>query len=511
MVAITFGDLRTQYQTIKEFFISGIVVTQINMLEPKPVWSQFDQILQIPRPSKHEEAISNHLQAFAEKHHLECVKDEVGNVIIRKPATKGMEDCKGVILQAHMDMVPQKNSDTEHDFLKDSIKAYQNGEWVLAEGTTLGADDGIGIAAALAVLASSDIQHGPLEVLCTVDEETGMTGAEGLKAGVLQGSVLLNLDSEEDGELCIGCAGGIDIVIKGQYTPEAVSDDKKLCKISLTGLKGGHSGQDINRGRGNANKLMVRLLKTLSDLDSRVVSFHGGSLRNAIAREAFVTIAVDTDKSDLIAARIDECQSLYCTELGDIEPDLSLIMTAVEREGVVSVMPQSAQENWLNVLDASPVGVQRMSTTVEGVVETSNNMAMICIEEGSIQVDNMSRSLIDSAIDDLAERIAGVYRVLGAEVSKLGRYPGWRPNAHSPILEQMKQTHVRLFGEEPVVKVIHAGLECGLLGSLYPEWDMISFGPTILGAHSPDEKVNIQTVEKFWTYLVDVLQNISRA
>ena len=481
-------------------------MSHFGVIQPEALWRHFGDLCAIPRPSKHEEAVCAHMKQFGENLGLETIVDEVGNVIIRKPATPGMENRKGVIMQGHVDMVPQKNADTVHDFTKDSIKAYVDGEWMTAEGTTLGADNGMGVAAAMAVLESKDIEHGPLEALFTIDEESGMTGAEGLKPGVLQGQILLNMDSEEEGKLCAGCAGGIDVVVTGQYAPTAANQSHQTYQLALRGLKGGHSGMDIILERGNANKLMVRLLKALAPMGIGLASFNGGSLRNAIPREAFVTLTIPVDQVDPVSVTLDEHLEMFRSELADVEPNLSLTLSAAKQKADM-VMAAADMHRWLNALHVSPNGIHRMSLSVEGVAETSNNLAVVSVADGSIKIENMLRSLVESAKDEHAETIKGLYSLLGADVELKGVYPGWKPNTSSAILKTMVETHKNLFGTEPEIEVIHAGLECGLLGSTYPEWDMISFGPTIRFPHSPDEKVHLPSVENFWKYLLATLKN----
>lgn len=473
-------------------------------LKPAALWQHFQSLCDIPRPSRHETAVCQFIKQFADDLGLGAQVDGAGNLIIRKPATPGMEDREGIILQAHLDMVPQKNADTEHDFTTDKIRPMIDGEWVTAQGTTLGADNGIGVAAAMAVLETTNIPHGPLEVLLTIDEESGMTGAKGLKPGLLEGRILLNLDSEREGELCVGCAGGMDVVVQHSYQQEAIGENFSFFRIALTGLKGGHSGQDINRQLGNANKLMARLLKGLEKEGVRLASLKGGTLRNAIPREAFAELAIPVGAEDNVNRIIDEHQQQFQAELSEVEPDLSLILSPLEQP-VQHMMPGALQQQWLNAIHAAPCGVARMSTGVKGVVETSNNLAVVRIAEGKIQVYNMVRSLVDSAREDHAEAIGGLYSLLGAQVTKQGAYPGWKPNMESTILNTMVASHQQVFGREPEIKVIHAGLECGLLGSTYSRWDMISFGPTIRFPHSPDEKVHIEAVGNFWDYLQHIL------
>ncbi|WOG25404.1 aminoacyl-histidine dipeptidase [Endozoicomonas sp. 8E] len=484
-------------------------MTQLVELSHQPIWRHFQALCKIPRPSKHEDAVRAYVKEFGENLGLDTLVDEVGNVIIRKPATQGMENCRGVVLQSHLDMVPQKNADTEHDFTKDPIRAYVDGDWVTAEGTTLGADNGIGVAAAMAVFESTDIPHGPVEALFTIDEESGMSGAHGLKPGLLNGEIMLNMDSEDEGELYVGCAGGVDISVSHSYQEESLEEGYSSFSLALKGLKGGHSGVDIKLQRGNANKLMVRLLKALTGIGARLAEYSGGSLRNAIPREAFAQVAIPSCNREEAARIVDEYLNVFRTELAEVEPDLSLVIQA--SESVQKAMPLEAQSQLLDTLHVSPNGVHRMSLSVEGVVETSNNLAVIKIKEGRITIENMVRSLIDSAREEHAESIAGLYRLMGAEVKKQGAYPGWKPNTESTILKTMKDIHEQLFGYEPEIKVIHAGLECGLLGSAYPNWDMISFGPTIRFPHSPDEKVHIPAVENFWNYLIKTLEAIPEA
>ncbi|WP_062270156.1 aminoacyl-histidine dipeptidase [Endozoicomonas arenosclerae] len=484
-------------------------MTQLVELSPQPIWRHFQALCKIPRPSKHEEAVRDYVKAFGDNLGLETLVDEVGNLIIRKPATVGMENRCGVVFQSHLDMVPQKNADKDHDFTKDPINAYVDGEWVTAEGTTLGADNGIGVAAAMAVLESADIPHGPVEALFTIDEESGMTGAHGLKPGLLKGEIMLNMDSEDEGELYVGCAGGVDVSVSHRYKEEALPEGYSSFRVSLKGLRGGHSGVDIKLQRGNANKLMVRLLKALSEIDVRLSEYSGGTLRNAIPREAFADIAVPSEMNGEAARMVDEHLTVFRAELAEVEPGLTLAME--EAETLSLAMSKQDQVQLLDTLHVSPNGVHRMSLSVEGVVETSNNLAVIKIKQGEIAVENMVRSLIDSAREDHAESIAGLYRIIGAEVKKQGAYPGWKPNTESAILKTMVVIHEQMFGFKPEIKVIHAGLECGLLGSAYPNWDMISFGPTIQFPHSPDEKVHIPAVENFWNFLIKTLEAIPEA
>ena len=478
----------------------------IHELLPNALWQHFSAICDIPHPSFHEEQIRDHLIGFAKAHNLEWLADDAGNVIIRKSATAGMEDRAGVILQGHMDMVPQKNNDTVHDFTTDPIKAYIDGDWVTAQGTTLGADNGIGMAAALAVLAATDLQHGPIEALFTATEETGMIGAQGLKPGVLQGKILLNLDTEDEGELYIGCAGGARIEINGHYSPEAVTGDFSFKTLAFTGLKGGHSGCDIHLGRGNAIKLLVRVVQRLQEHGVRIASVNGGSLANAIPREASAVIAIPQSAQTVCAQIVDQCSNEIAAELAVVEPDLQLTLS--DAEPATELMPQADQCQWVAAISACPNGAQRMSDSIAGVVETSLNIGVFTIDAGKIRSHVLARSLVGTCNDALRDAVAGLFRMLGAEVVYQDSYPGWKPNPDSQILSLMQRVYSELYGKTPGVQVVHAGLECGLLGSKYPHWDMISFGPTIRFPHSPDEKVHIQSVARFWDFLVATLKAV---
>ncbi len=478
-------------------------------LKPAALWKNFAAMNAIPRPSKHEDKI----QAFAEKwgkeKGLETFKDEIGNVIIRKPATPGMEDRMGVILQGHLDMVPQKNSNINHDFLTDPIQTYVEDGWVKAKGTTLGADNAIGCAAAMAVLESTDIEHGPIEVLMTTDEETGMTGAEGLNPAVLKGDILMNLDSEDEGELYVGCAGGVDTNASFSYTEEAVPAGMVAFKLALTGLKGGHSGMDIGLGRGNANILLVRLMiQAAEQFGMRLADINAGSLRNAIPREAFASVVVPEANVDGFKALVAEYFDILKEDLKDNDAGVNLAVEATEMPAFV--IDANTQANLFKAVDECPNGVIAMNKDMEGVVETSSNLAVIKSEGGKINIGSLQRSAVDAERDKIASVIYKVFSDAGAETENVGAYPGWKPNVDSPILKTMKEVYNNKFGKVPEVKVIHAGLECGILGSKYPNWDMISFGPTIRSPHSPDERVNIESVEKFWDYLVETLKNVPK-
>ncbi len=475
-------------------------------LKPESLWKNFHALTEIPRPSKKEAQVIAFLKKFGEDLGLETIVDKVGNVIIKKPATEGMEDRKGIILQGHMDMVPQKNSDTKHDFEKDPIDAYIDGEWVTARGTTLGADNGMGVAAAMAVLEATDLVHGPIEVLITMDEETGMTGAENLEAGLLDGDILINLDSEDEGELYIGCAGGIDTTGTFTYTPVNLPDGMAAYKISVKGLKGGHSGLDINLGRGNANKIMnVLLMKAAEKYGVRLAEIDGGSLRNAIPRESFATVVVEEDKKATFETFVKEFEVIAREEFE--ENDGGLMIIAEPADLPENLLDETTQANLYKAVLECPNGVIKMSESVEGIVETSTNLAIVKSGNGKIEISTLQRSLVDADKDELGATIRKVFEGAGGTAVSSGSYPGWKPNPDSAILKEMKEVYNNRFGKVPEVKVIHAGLECGILGATYPHWDMISFGPTIRNPHSPDEKVNIATVDLFWEFLLETLKH----
>ncbi len=481
--------------------------TEIKNLDPKALWEIFYELTQIPRPSKKEGRAVEFARSFGEKLGLETLVDPTGNVVIKKPASPGYENRQGVILQAHLDMVPQKNSDTKHDFEKDPIEAYIDGEWVTARGTTLGSDNGMGIAAALSVLQDKTLKHGPIEVLLTVDEETGMTGAFELKGGMLDGKILMNLDSEDEGELYIGCAGGIDVSGKLKHSFEAVPAGSLAFRLSLTGLKGGHSGLDINLGRGNSNLLLCRFLyQAVREFGMRLSSIEGGSLRNAIPRESFALVTVPETRKEGFLASIQEFESIYKNELGSVEPGLSF--KAEKADLPAGLIDAGAQDRLIRIVYGLPNGMIRMSAEMPGVVETSSNLAIVKSGEGASDILCLVRSSVDSAKDSLAYSIQCVMELAGAEVTLSGSYPGWKPDVDSPILATMKKIYEKDFGKVPEVKVIHAGLECGIIGDAYPGLDMISFGPTIRFPHSPDEKVHIGSVKKFWDYLVLTLAEV---
>ena len=476
-------------------------------LEPKSLWHNFYSLTQIPRPSKKEEKIREFIISFGKNLGLETIVDEVGNVIIRKPATPGMENRKGVILQGHLDMVPQKNSDKVHDFEKDPIEPMIDGEWVKANGTTLGADNGMGVAAAMAILESKDIPHGMVEALFTTDEETGMTGAFGLKPGFLKGDILMNMDSEDEGELYIGCAGGTNANITFKYSEVTVPGGVTAFKVSATGLKGGHSGVDIHLGRGNSNKVLNRFLwHSAKKHGLRLASIDGGSLRNAVPRESFAIVTIPNEMKEGFLKCLGEYGVNVKKELSAVEPDMKIEAVPVELPKFL--IDEKTQNNLLSAIYGCPNGVIRMSNEMVGLVETSTNLAIVKSENGEIKVMCLLRSSVDSAKQDLEQMMQSVFELAGAEIVFDGQYPGWKPNPSSPILKAMQDIYKNKYGNIPEIKAIHAGLECGLLGGVYPNWDMISFGPTIRYPHSPDEKVNIATVQKFWDFLLETLKHI---
>jgi dipeptidase D len=482
---------------------------EIRNLEPKAVWEFFYQLTQVPRPSKHEDKIQAFMVKFGNDLGLETIKDEVGNVIIRKPATPGMENCKGVVLQGHLDMVPQANSDKNHNFATDPIQAYIDGDWVTADGTTLGADNGMGVAASMAILASKEIAHGPIEALFTCDEETGMTGAFGLKPGLLKGDILLNLDSEDEGELYVGCAGGINGNFSFDAKLKEAPTHHVAFKLSITGLKGGHSGLDIPLERGNANKILFRYLNLAAErYSARIMDVNGGSLRNAIPREAFATLIVPETVAADIPACVARYEEIVKKELASADPGVTITVEPTEMpERVIS---DGVQSRLTKAINGCPNGVIRMSMDMPGLVETSTNLAVVKLNGDKVYVQCLLRSSVDSAKEDLANSIASVFRLADAEVVFDGEYPGWKPNMDSDILKVMQKTYQSLYNKIPEIKAIHAGLECGLLGGVYPNWDMISFGPTMRFPHSPDEKVHIETVGKFYKWLLETLKNIPK-
>lgn len=479
-------------------------------LKPARVYHYFAEICQIPRPSKHEGKIAAYLADFGRKHNLETIVDKTGNVIIRKPASKGMEHLKSVVLQSHMDMVCEKNSDVQHDFDTDPIQPYIDGGWIKAKGTTLGADDGIGIATQLAILDATDIAHGPIECLFTVDEETGLTGAFGLDKTTLKSTILLNLDSEDEGEIFIGCAGGKDTVITLPCKMENSTVKSEGYRIKVSGLKGGHSGDDINKGLGNANKILNRLLWVATqEFELRLASFNAGNLRNAIAREGSAVVAIPVDKGKDFVKFVQEFNTTVRAEYNITEP--GLLIEAVAAENPAKVMDHDTQQKLLNSVYACPHGVIAMSASIPDFVETSTNLASVKTKEDSIEITTSQRSSVESEKNDIGNMVVAVFNLAGGKSVHSDGYPGWTPNPDSKILEISKAAYERLFGYSPKVKAIHAGLECGLVGEKYPLMDMISYGPTLRGVHSPDERLEIASMQKFWDFTIEILKNIPKA
>lgn len=481
---------------------------RLEKLSPQPLWNYFEDICQVPRPSKKEEKIIRFLMEFAEKHGLEALQDKIGNVLICKQGTPGRENDPIVVLQSHIDMVCEKNSDTEHDFENDAIKPFIDDGWVRAEGTTLGSDDGIGMAAQMAVLTATDLSHGPIECLFTVDEETGLSGAFALQPGFLKGKILLNLDSEDEGELFIGCAGGIDTIGTLKYTPEELPLASFAMKLEVKGLLGGHSGDDINKNRGNANKILNRfLLEADKKFDLHLASFDGGNLRNAIAREASAVVVVHHSQKENLVVEWNVFASVMEFEYLNSEPKLTLLHQSVDLPHFV--IDSDTKTRLLKLIAACPHGVLEMSSRMTGMVETSTNLASVKFKDhNEIVLTTSQRSEIDSRKYMAAEMVSSVMYLGGAMIRHSDGYPGWTPNPDSEVAKIASESYKKLFGNEAVVKSIHAGLECGLFLEKYPELDMVSFGPTIRGAHSPDERINTATVGKFWKLLVEVLKNI---
>ncbi|MBE0640030.1 MAG: aminoacyl-histidine dipeptidase [Bacteroidales bacterium] len=479
----------------------------ISKLQPNALWGHFSEILNIPRPSKKEEKIAAYLVDFANKHKLDCRQDEIGNVLITKPPTKGMESKKSVCLQSHLDMVCEKNTDKKFDFDKDPIQAYIDGDWVKALGTTLGADDGIGIATQMAILESKEIAHGPIECLFTVDEETGLSGAFALTSGFLTSDILLNLDSEDDGQIFIGCAGGRDTVARFGFKKELVPDWNLPFKIVISGLKGGHSGDDINKGLGNANKILVRILhQATQTYGIRLHHFNGGNLRNAIAREAEATVLINQALRDKFLKLVEHFNQVVRKEFKTTEPDMQV--KAFQVDPPYFVIDEKSQHNLINALYSCPHGVIQMSREIQNFVETSTNLASVKTLDDSFQVTTSQRSSVASALDDVVNMVAATFKLINADIEHSDGYPGWTPNPDSEVLVIAKDAYQKLFNAEPKILAVHAGLECGLIGEKYPGMDMISYGPDIKGAHSPDERIHIKSVDKFWKWTLEILKNI---
>lgn len=476
-------------------------------IEPKELWHNFSLLNAVPRPSKKEERVIEFIMDFGKRLGLETTKDEVGNVIIKKPASKGMESKHTLALQSHLDMVHQKNADTDFDFSTQGIDMYIDGDWVKAKGTTLGADNGIGVASIMTILASKEIQHPAIEALFTIDEETGMTGALGLKGGLMKAKYLLNLDTEDDHELTIGCAGGVDVTATGTYQSISVAGEVKAFTIKVKGLTGGHSGMDIHLGRGNANKLMNRVLTNAAELFG--ISIHqieGGSLRNAIPRESSAQIIVSAKSETALVSFIAEIGAVLKTEYKTTDPNLSLECESIDVPK--TALTKEFQNKLLRTLYACPNGIYRMSPDIDRLVQSSNNLARVVVKEGEYSIQCLTRSSVDSEKMDLAQAIKSTFELSGALVNFAGSYPGWAPKPSSTIVTLMNDLYKEMHGDNAAVSACHAGLECGILGKNYPEMEMISFGPTIKGAHSPDERVQISSVQKYWAYLLETLKRI---
>ena len=479
----------------------------IKDLQPKVVWNNFYGLTRCPRPSKHEEIVRQHLLDWAKEHKVEAFADETGNVIMRVPATPGFENRKGVILQGHMDMVPQKTADTVHDFLKDPIETVIDGEWVKAKGTTLGADNGMGIALALAVAEDKSVKHGPIEILCTYDEETGMTGAEALKPGVFKGDILLNLDSEDEKELCIGCAGGLDAVADFKFKSLPMPPGYQAYMIDLKGLSGGHSGMDISLYRANANKVMVRaLIPLLERYGAKVASFNGGSLRNAIPFEAQAVFAVPKANVTKALRYINEIFKIAKERYRESDPGMQVRIERVRKPA--RHIEDKVILNACKAIAVCPSNVIRMSQTMQGLTETSINLAVVRTKRGHLTVASLLRSALNTSKNDLALRVRYIFEFAGAKIKFFGGYPGWTPKPDTPINKLINDMHVKLYGEPMNVLATHGGLECALLGAKYPNWEMVSIGPTIMYPHSPDERCHIPSVQRTWDLLKAILENI---
>jgi len=483
--------------------------SEIRELEPNVIWDKFTDLNAVPRASKKEERVIAFMKDFGTKLGLETIEDVVGNVIIKKPASPGMEDRKTVVLQSHLDMVHQKNNDTDFNFDTQGIDMVIDGDWVRAKGTTLGADNGLGVATIMAILESTDIAHSGIEALFTIDEETGMTGAMGLEGGLLDGEILLNLDTEEDDEIGVGCAGGVDVTATRTYEVEETPEFKIGFKITVKGLQGGHSGMQIHEGLGNANKLMNRLLfDGFENFGLRISEIDGGSLRNAIPRESNTIVVIDAVHEDAFISEMKDLANEIKTELKTMEPDL--IIEVSKTEAPKTIMDLGVQEGLTRAVYASCNGVYRMSADIPDLVETSNNVARVLVKDGNIKIACLTRSSVESSKWDLANMLRATFELTGCEVEFSGSYPGWTPNMDSDILKVMTKLYKEMNDEAPHVAACHAGLECGILGTNYPDMDMISFGPNIKGAHSPDERVQISSVEKYWKFVLEILKQIPK-
>lgn len=483
--------------------------SEIRNLEPKQLWNKFADLNAVPRASKKEAQVIAFMKDFGKKLNLETIEDEVGNVIIKKPATPGMEDRETIVMQSHLDMVHQKNADTHFDFETLGIEMYVDGDWVRAKGTTLGADNGLGVATIMAILESTDIPHPAIEALFTIDEETGMTGAMGLKGGLLEGKILLNLDTEEDDEIGVGCAGGVDVTATRSYKEEETPEFKIGFSVTVKGLQGGHSGMQIHEGLGNANKILNRLLfDGFENFGLRISEIDGGSLRNAIPRESKALVAIDAIHEEAFKAEMAEHANEIKAELKTMEPDMEIVISNIETPK--KVMDLGVQEGLTRALYAALNGVYRMSADIPDLVETSNNIARVIVKDGQVKIACLTRSSVESSKWDLANMLRATFELTGCEVEFSGDYPGWKPNMDSAILKVLDNLYEKMNGQKAHVAACHAGLECGILGQNYPEMDMISFGPNIKGAHSPDERAQISSAQKYWKFVLEILKQIPK-
>ena len=482
---------------------------EIRVIEPSSLWNNFTDLNSVPRPSKREEKVVDFLIQFAEKLNLNCFKDSIGNLIINKPSTDDMKNCKTIVLQSHVDMVHEKNNDVEFDFENSGIIMHIDGDWVKAKGTTLGADNGLGVASIMSILQSTDISHPEIEALFTIDEETGMTGALNLDENALNGEILLNLDTEEDDEICIGCAGGIDINISKTYMTDDIDPYSTFVKILVNGLTGGHSGAEIHKGLGNSNKILNSLIKDLdSKFDVRISEIKGGNLRNAIPRESYSIVQIKKDDYSKINQEITNFYDLKKTKYKYLDSNFNISLS--DAIGEYKPLNKDDHQKLIECLEACPNGVFLMSKTIDNLVETSNNLASIVVSGGTIIIKCLTRSSVENSKNELSNLISNIFKNNDFQVELSGGYPGWEPNMNSDILSVAVNCYKKLNNQQPKVNVIHAGLECGIIGSHYPKMEMISFGPTILGAHSPDEKACISSTKKFWNFLIEILKNIPK-
>ena len=509
---LIFSYLNNTNEIINLLFVNFVKIRlimsqEVSNLEPTEVWKNFVLLNQVPRPSKIEERVIKFLISFAKKNNLEFKQDEIGNLVIMKAATSDMTACQTVVLQSHVDMVHEKNNEVEFDFLNSGIKMYVDGDWVKAKGTTLGADNGLGVAAIMAVLESKEISHPKIEALFTIDEETGMTGALNLSDSILTGKILLNLDTEEDDEICIGCAGGIDITMNRSYILNDLSNDEVCVQILLNGLTGGHSGAEIHKGLGNSNKILFEILNEITNhFKISICSIDGGGLRNAIPRESSTVISFSKDNINLFEQIIKKSLQKYKTKFKDTDSNLNLEFQILNDK--IKQLNNKESVELIDAINNCPNGVFEMSKSIDGLVETSNNLANIKLIEGELKIMCLTRSSSEDSKAKLSKVISNIFEDISCDCKFSGGYPGWEPNINSKTLKNVKNSYIKLFSSEPKVNVIHAGLECGIIGSHYPDMDMISFGPTILGAHSPDEKASISSTQKFWRFFTEILANI---